>query len=206
MKIFIVIFSVLLLSLISCKGEGEKGTEKTFVSDTIQMPLEFSPFNDDNIPKILEEANLCKDIPKDSLSKEINMFDPPCMANFYRVFKINESKEMNQVMGVVIASGVHDFPLRRTLLLVKEGGKWVMMNRFVGDVVEMRTTPSGYHDLLIRHRDNEAGSFAVKYVYKEGKYHPELAEEAGDARIKKEYIDSLTPLIIDRITDKKMYQ
>lgn len=202
-----IVFCCVLFLLFSCNSsESEESTKDDFVADTIAVPIEFSPYSDANIPDILAEANICANIPKDSLGDTINMFNPPCMANFFNVFKVNESRELNQVFGVRIASGVHDFPIRRTILMVKEGKAWVVMNRFVGDLVEMRTSKSGYHDLLIRHPDMEAGSFAVKYVYDDGKYKPHLAEEVNDALIKKELVDSLTPVIIDRLEKKKMFQ
>ncbi len=201
------IYFLLLVFVSACTSKSDsKKEENSFVADTILIPVQFSPFEDARIPKILEDANLCRDIPKDSLKDSINMFDPPCMANFYRVFQFNSANDLEEQFGVTIAANVHDFPIRRTILMVKEGKKWVLMNRFVGDLVEMRTTESGYNDLLIRHPDLEAGSFAVRYIYKEGKYHPEIAEEVDDKLIKKSLVDSLSPVIINRIEKNKMYQ
>lgn len=198
-------FFVLMLNACSSDTTSEKKEDK-FIPDTILVPVQFELFTDARIPSILDEAGLCRNIPKDSIKDSINMFDPPCMANFYRVFKFNESKDLNEIFGVTIASGVHDFPIRRTILMVKENKKWVLMNRFVGDLVEMRTSPTGYHDLIIRHPDLEAGSFAIRYVYKEGKYLPKIAEEVDDKLIKKSLRDSLTPVIVERIEKNKMFQ
>ncbi|MEZ4936410.1 MAG: hypothetical protein R2799_02320 [Crocinitomicaceae bacterium] len=207
MKLLLGTYLLILIVLTSCTSESSAvKNEETFVPDTILIPIQFQPFQDSRIPSILEEAGLCKDIPKDSLRDSINMFDPPCMANFYRVFKFNDAKDLEDIFGVTIASRVHDFPIRRTILMVKENKKWVLMNRFVGDLVEMRTSQSGYNDLIIRHPDIEAGSFAVRYVYKEGKYLPEVAEEVDDKLIRKELVDSLSPIIISRIKGNKMYQ
>lgn len=206
MKIQLLCITLVFL-FVACNSEQTtKEKEAPFIADTILVPIQFQPFEDARIPSILEEAGMCRDIPKDSLRDTINMFDPPCMANFYRVFKFNNSKDLNVEFGVTIAANVHDFPVRRTILMVKEGKKWVLMNRFVGDLVEMRTAPSGYNDLIIRHPDLEAGSFAVRYVYKDGKYLPEMAEEVDDKLIKKQLVDSLSPIIIDRIKANEMFQ
>lgn len=199
---------LLILSVLSsCSSDGISGEkEEGFKADTILVPVQFMPFEDSRIPQILAEANLCKDIPKDSLADTINMFDPPCMANFYRMFQFNFSNDISEQFGVTIAANVHQFPIRRTILMIKEGNKWVMMNRFGGDLVEMRTTESGYNDLIIRHPDIEAGSFAIRYVYKDGKYQPDLAEEVNDNLIKKSLVDSLSPIIIKRVQDNQLFQ
>ena len=204
---FVFLFLVSVIIFSSCSSDNESTQNKDgFIADTLQMDPIFYPFEDETIPVFLEEARLCRNIPKDSLGDKINMFDPPCMGNFYKVFKFNDSEEYEDAFGVVIARRVHDFPLRRTVLFVKEKGKYIMMNRFVGDIVETRSTKNGYKDLLIRHRDIEAGSFAIKYVYQDGKYQPEIAEEINDALILKSKVDSLSPIIIDRVVKKKMFQ
>lgn len=207
MRLYFLYFIISTLVLFSCSSDGKEGSNKdSFVADTLVMEANFTPFEDSRIPQILEDANLCTNIPKDSLEKEINMFDPPCMANFYKVFKYNNSKDLAEGFGVVLVKGLHDFPLRQTILFVKEGSKYVVMDRFVGDIVEMRTARSGYNDLIIRHRDLEAGSFAIRYVYQNGKYEPLVAEEIDDALIKPEYVDSLSKIIISRILKQKMFQ
>ncbi len=208
-----VIFSLLLVCstsiflLNSCDDSNDIKNDvfvAGFVPDTIPIFNYFDEkiFANDTMMLLLKELNICV-APElyDDTSKTL------CSPRNYKFFKYNESLPLSDAFGLEIRATVDDFKLRRFLLFRRIDGKLVKMRGFVGQLAEMHTTPNGYNDLMLLFPDREAGSFVVKFIWdnEDKMYHYETLEAIDGYLVKEASQDSLSNVVLQRLTENNMF-
>jgi hypothetical protein len=213
-------FLMLVLFLFACKNDPDTQQKQntinhdkiniasenaSFVKDTILIRNLFDDknFKNDTMMKLLDELDICNT----DLKAAFDIHHPPCEPRFYKFFKFNKHLALNDAFALEIRAGVDKFPLRRFIVFKRINGKLVKLNGFVANLVEMQTTPSGYNDLLLLFRDNEAGSFVVKFTWNEKsalyQFNSLVAVDGGIVR--KELVDSLSNVVNIRLENNHMF-
>lgn len=203
MKRITAIFLLVLFANSSCKSDTPHWqTSHNFVADTIVIMNYFDDkkFESDSLPSLLQEIGICKEHSETDDAVE-------CGPRNYKFFKYNESMSWNEGFGLEIRATVDDFPLRRFILFERINGKLVKSRGFVANLAEMHTTPHGYNDLMLLFPDKEAGSFVVKFIYdiNDGTYEFNSLEAIDGYPVKKERKDSLSNVVLQRLTENNMF-
>jgi hypothetical protein len=209
----------LLVALSGCSGcNGEKSEidewttieddlnkpfPESFKSDTIAIRNLFDQpaFENDTLKKLLEELKICNP----DVEAPFNINRPPCSPRYYKFFKYKSDMPWNEGFALEIRAGVEDFPLRRLIIFQRIQGKLTKIQGFVANLAEMHTTPSGYNDLMLLFRDQEAGSFVVKYRWAGEEYRYISVEAIDGYLVKKERQDSLSIVVEKRLIDNSMF-
>lgn len=195
-------FCVGMLHLFSCNGNSESLVAAEFKVDTLVVLNYFDDvaFESDSLPTLLREIGLCNSSnePSDKAA---------CSPRNYKFFKYNKSMSWNEGFGLEIRATVDDFPLRRFILFERANGTLVKTRGFVANLAEMHTTPSGFNDLMLLFPDREAGSFVVKFVYDldDQMYEYHSLEAIDGYPVKKERKDSLSNVVLQRLTENDMF-
>lgn len=213
----LVYLCVVLITLAGCSGckSNESDNEwdadadlykpfpESFKSDTIAIRNLFDQpeFDNDTLPLLLAELKLCNS----DLNAPFDIQRPPCSPRYYKFFKYNSDMPWNDGFGIEIRAGVEDFPLRRFILFQRIQGKLTKIQGFVANLAEMHTTPSGFNDLMLLFRDQEAGSFVVKYRWNGEAYNYMSVEAIDGFLVKKERKDSLSIVIEKRLEENAMF-
>lgn len=176
---------------------------ENFVTDTIVIRNLFDEpdFENDTLLSLLKELDICN---PDATAK-FDLYKPPCQPRFYKFFKYKEDMPWNDGFALEIRSGVEDFPVRRFIIFERVNGKLSKVQGFVANLAEKHTTPSGYCDLMLLFRDEEAGSFVVKYKWQDNKYEFSSVEAIDGFLVKKDRKDSLSDVVSKRLIDHKMF-
>ncbi len=187
----------------SSDNDDTEISNENFVVDTIAIRNLFDEleFENDTLPLLLEELGICNP----DLTAEFDLYKPPCQPRFYKFFKYKQDMSWNDGFALEIRSGVEDFPVRRFIIFERVNGKLSKVQGFVANLVEKHTTPSGYCDLMLLFRDEEAGSFVVKYIWNENKYEFKSVEAIDGYLVKKERKDSISDVVSKRLIDHKMF-
>lgn len=207
-----VMLSFLAISIIcfvSCTdGENSWGSNEDFEVDTIVVLNYFddADFEKELFQKLLLEIGLCSMTPTPQFGPD-TLMKPFCSPKNYKFFKYNSSMSWNDGFGLEIRATVDDFPLRRFILFERVDSKLIKMRGFVANLSELHSTPSGYYDLMLLFPDREAGSFVVKFVWNNEDLNYEYASlEAIDGYpVKKERQDSLSNVVLQRLTENNMF-
>jgi hypothetical protein len=181
----------------------KKPFPESFKSDTIAIRNLFDQpeFENDTLPMLLQELKICN--PDVNAPFDINR--PPCLPRYYKFFKYKSDMPWNDGFALEIRAGVEDFPLRRLLIFQRIQGKLTKIHGFVANLAEMHTTPSGYNDLMLLFRDQEAGSFVVKYRWNGEEYKYISVEAIDGYLVKKERQDSLSIVVEKRLEENSMF-
>lgn len=203
----LVTFSALLAAMSACESENDDWEygNSNFQKDTIAIFNYFDEeqFESDSLLPLLEEIGICK--------TELNTSDTSaraiCSPKNYKFFKYNKSMPWNAGFGLEIRATVDDFPLRRFILFERIDGKLAKTRGFVANLAEMHTTKSGYNDLMLLFPDREAGSFVVKYIWdeEESSYEYHSLEAIDGYPVKKERQDSLSNVVLQRLSENNMF-
>lgn len=203
MKKTVYLFSLLLLVLSACsedtsneiklKPHYKGGKVDVDVDPTISTNFNANKFEIGGEEELLKELHLCNP----NATSDDDLKNPTCSPNFFRFFKLNKAIELRNGFIVLIKAGVNGFPLRRTLIFEREKGQLVKTNGFNGNLIERRTSATGYDDLIIRFPDNINNAityYNCLFQWKDGKYnyvHCEEIDEDVPRKIKAEFIDSM---------------
>jgi hypothetical protein len=194
---------IALSQMASCDTENSYDGESDFTSDTLVVLNYFDEvrFENDTLPMLLKEIGIC-----DPLSNELSKKDA-CSPRNYKFFKFNSNMPWNEGFGLEIRATVDSFPLRRFIVFERTGSELVKIRGFVANLAEMHTTVSGFNDLMLLFPDREAGSFVVKFVYnlQEKNYEYESLEAIDGYPVKKERKDSLSNVVLQRLTENNMF-
>jgi hypothetical protein len=192
-RIFTSSLAVFFLVLISsCNSETSKqpqNVEKPFVADTIFLDDHFGPFQDTLIPKVLRKLKIC-DVYVDTVEKWVL----PCNPDLFRAFKLNNNATWEDGFMVDVKPGViPGTTTRRFFVLRYDGQKYRIINDYMGSLLEMRTTKSGYNDLVLRYLDSRVGSVTILHRWNDshGAYLPVEVLEINNHFVKPEAVDSL---------------
>lgn len=215
MKLISSFLCICLLVLVSC---GEDQTKKTswesgdeeeieipedFVADTIAIRNLFDEltFPDTVMYDLLAELGIC-DTVKDA---EFNIHKPPCEPRFYKFFRYKKDMPWREGFALEIRAGVEEFYLRRFILFERIDGKLTKIQGFVANLVEQHTTHTGYYDLMLLFRDEEAGSFVVKYSWDKDRYVYRSVEAIDGYLVKEERKDSISNVVHQRLEENSMF-
>lgn len=211
---YILLLSISVLLITSCKDEPDSSTEtrkhqdnsvntSTGEDPTISTIFGENTFEFGSEVELLKELHICDGKSTD----DSNPKHPSCSPKFFRFFKLTEVKPLKEGFILLIKAGVNDFPIRRTLIFEREKGALVKLNGFNGNLIERRKTASGYDDLVIRFPDNINDNltyYNCVFTWKDGKYeyvNCEVIDEDVPRRIKAEFMDSMA-LEIKKILDR----
>ncbi len=186
------------LLLFSCQGNEpvekdpetkEESAPKKEPEKEIEVLFDQTTFQDDQSLPLLRELGegVCNPAEKDLE----NYFRPACNAKFFKLFAYREQVPMKDAFVLLVKARVHNFPLRRTFIYRREGGKLVKVNGFAANLIGMRKSASGYKDLVLRFNDEDQNHFNCVYVWRSNHYEFERVEQINDADLKKEFQDSM---------------
>jgi hypothetical protein len=197
--------AALFAFLSSCENDSaDWNYDKNFHKDTIAIFNYFDAdqFENDTLVDLLKEIGFCR--MENDLSDTVR---PVCSPRNYKFFKYNKNLPWRDGFGLEIRATVDEFPLRRFILFERISGKLVKSRGFVANLAEMHTSRSGYNDLMLLFPDKEAGSFVVKFVWdnQEGMYEYESLEAIDGYPVKKERKDSLSNVVLQRLTENNMF-
>ena len=152
---------------------------------------------------LLKEIGICDSTQGD----DSNLDNPSCSPRFFRFFKLNKAKELNQSFILLARSGVNGFPVRRLLIFERERGKLVKVNGFVGYIIERRSTETNYDDIVVRffeRYDKQKYFYNCLYTWKSGQYQYVSCEAINDFKLKPEKADSVSVEVEKILYDKKL--
>lgn len=188
----LLLFLSLAAFIFSC-GSEEKTPEKKFVSESIMVDNTEIPYQYDSIAMILQAVGLC-DIERDSTLPD-SMQRPPCDYKLFRYFA-NNSEAFKKGFLLEIKPKVWSPYFLVVNIGVNKDGDFYKSNAFHGQLLEMRTTPKGNYDLVIRYLDTDVGTIAVLHKWNKTKYDPVDVIEINDRFVKPEKKDSLNDLYL----------
>lgn len=206
------VISIILLVVGACKEDSDADdiqlkphhkSSETLVDPTISTNFNENVFQFGGEADLLKELHLCD--PKATSDDDLKR--PTCSPKFFRFFKLKKDKPLKDGFILLIKAGVHDFPLRRTLIFEREKGALIKLNGFNGNLIEQRKTASGMDDLVIRFPDNIDGNityYNCLFTWKNQRYeyvHCELIDEDIPRKIKAEFVDSMA-IEIKKILDR----
>lgn len=204
---------ILFFALLSCNNVEDEtsdnsennGETKTVNQENknikkVEVLFEATTFEDDKSLKLLRELGIgmCNPAEKDLE----NYLRPACNAKFFKLFPLNDSTPMENAFVLLIKSKVHGFPIRRTLIFMREKGKLVKINAFAANVIEFRKSKNKFNDLILRFSDEDFNHFNCRYLWRSNHFEFDQVEQINDADVKKEFQDSMNLEILKLIDTK----
>jgi hypothetical protein len=146
-----------------------------------------------------------------NLLKEIGICDTTktgdelgaCSPKYFRFFKLNANKSLRDgfillINGLAFQDPEAKFPVRRILIFEREGKELVAVNKFKGNLIEIREVKnSPYKDIVIRFRlDQYQEAYHVVYTWKNNSYKLKQCEELysyyNKGKVRAELMDSVS--------------
>jgi hypothetical protein len=181
-----------LLALIAC-GETNEDDRPTlegtpFVSETVVVDESY-PAIDPVATDIMEKLQIC------TLTDTV-LDLPPCSSELFRVFQYRPDKEWKDGFIVEMIPGVFGSPVHQIVIVENYFGKYRIVNKYLGYLIEMRTKKEGYNDLLIGYVDPDIGVVAIRHEWQGQKYDVVDVEEINDHYVKPELKDSINAVFL----------
>lgn len=192
MKSFLFLTGALFL-LSACGSQEKKEEGPAFVSQTILIDDKTNPFPNDSVAIILEAVGLC-DIKMDTTLPD-SMQRPPCDPRLFRYFA-NQDQPFSNGFLVEIKPNVWSPYFLVVNIARNKDGDLYKSNAFHGQLLELRTTPEGPYDMIIRYVDTQVGTVAVLHQWRKTKYDPVDVVEINDRFVKPEKKDSLNAVYL----------
>ena len=170
----------------SCSGEG--ATEVTFKPDTILITDAYPVLEDEVIP-VMEQLQMCTTV-------DTVLTLPPCTNKYFQVFRYRSNKDWSDGFIVEMIPGLFGAPVHQVVIIENNSGKFQIINQYFGHLLEMRTTASGYNDLLIGYDDPDLGVVAIRHEWKGAKYDIVDVEEINNHYVKPEFKDSINAIFL----------
>ena len=92
--------------------------------------------------------------------------------------------------------GLYGSPVHQLVLVENYLGKYRIVNQYLGYLIEMRSTISGYNDLLIGYTDPDIGIVAIRHEWQGSKYDVVDVEEINHHFVKPEFKDSINAIFL----------
>ncbi|MCB9223512.1 MAG: hypothetical protein R2780_04905 [Crocinitomicaceae bacterium] len=178
----------ILIILTACSGSSNGTDREDFVSETTYITDAYPPLNEECI-KIMEQLQIC------TLSDTV-LDIPPCTNKFFRVFDYRPNKEWEEGFIVEMIPGLYGSPVHQIVVIRQHLGKYLIVNQYLGKLMEIRTSFIGYSDLLIGYDDPDIGLVAIKHVWQGDKYEPVDVEEINNHFVKPEMKDSVNAIFL----------
>lgn len=185
--------------------DGEDSTESTKKQKIEYISTDFNAnaFSGKVEEKLLKEIGICDSTQGD----DNNLDNPSCSPRFFRFFKLNKTKELNDGFMLLVRAGVNKFPVRRLLIFERENGQLVKVNGFVGYIIERRSTDASYDDIVVRFFERyyeQKYFYNCLYTWKNGQYQYVRCEAINDSKIKAEKSDSVSIEVEKIIKEKQL--
>lgn len=188
----LLIVSLLLFSCGNTIKDSDRDivAKKKFISETIMVDDTEFPFQHDSIALILEKVGLCKIV--DSIVPDTI---PPCDYKLFRYFSNSQEPFRNGFIVEVKPKVWSDFFLV-VCIAKNKAGVYYKSNAVHGQLLELRTTPNGHYDMVVRYLDAEVGTVAILHKWNKTKYDPVQVLEINDHFVKPEKQDSLNDVYL----------
>lgn len=173
--------------LASCNS-GQVEDEAVFVSDTILI-LDTYPKLEAEVIPIMEQLQMC------TTSDTVTTL-PPCSNEFFQVFKYRPDRVWTDGFIVEMIPGLFGSPVHQVVIIEGYFGKFQIINQYFGHLLEMRTSPSGYNDLLIGYDDPDLGVVGLKHEWKGQRYDVSDVEEIDGHRVLPQFKDSINAIFL----------
>ncbi len=175
----------------SCGGDKSTNNEgfiAPFDSKKIVITNSY-PTIDSTALDIMEKMKIC------TMSDTV-FSAPPCSADYFRVFQYQTDKTWKDGFIVDIAPAAYGSPVHQLVIIQNYLGKYRIVNQYLGDLIEMRSTAEGYHDLLIGYEDPYVGLVSIRHEWQGNKYDVVDVEEINNHFVKPEMKDSINALFL----------
>ena len=178
----------------------QESTAPVNADKNIEILFDEAAFSNDKIPGLLKELGICKE----DQTNLNNATQPACDPKFFHFETFSESSKLENAFIVVIRAGVHDWPVRRTMVYTRENGKLILVNTFIGNLVGKKQARSGYYDLVLQFFDEYENRLECIYKWKEGRYQYSSVSRIEGNKIKKELQDSMSVEIHKVLKNNKL--
>lgn len=190
------------------KGSNEEDVNTSHATKKQKIEYISTDFNANSFTgnieeKLLKEIGICDSTQGD----DTNLDNPSCSPRFFRFFKLNKAKELNESCMLMVRAGVNAFPVRRLLIFERERGKIVKVNGFVGYLIERRSTETNYDDIVVRffeRYDKQKYFYNCLYTWKGGQYQYVCCEAINDFKLKPEKADSVSIEVKKILNEKRL--
>lgn len=176
-----------LFILASCGG-GDDSLSDEFYSDTTIISGLYPTLSEEIVP-IMEQLEMCT-------TSDTVLALPPCTHEFFRIFNYRPGKKLTDGFIVEMIPGLFGAPVHQIVIVENYMGKYQIINQYFGHLLEMRTTPSGFNDLLIGYTDPDIGVVGIKHIWQGTKYDIVDVEEIDGHRVKTEFKDSINNVFL----------
>lgn len=176
----------------------------SFSADTLFVPKKFPKSISELDAQLLNELDLCTG---QLINDSVDVFNPPCDGRLFRIFQMNDNIPANELIAIEILKDLYGNRDNKVVILAKVGEKFITLSTLVGYVLELRTTESGFKDLLVLHPDRaEDMTFGMRYSWntEKRKYEASELEMVDYGSIKPELKDSLTSEAVKLLTSKNI--
>lgn len=179
-------FVFLLPLFYSCSGNGSD--EFGFKSDTTLILDLYPPLEAEVIP-IMEKLEMCT-----TIDTATNL--PQCTRDYFQVFKYRPDRGWDEGFIVEMIPGLFGAPVHQVVVVEGYFGKYQIINQYFGHLLEMRTSPSGYNDLLIGYDDPDLGIVGIRHEWKGQKYDIVDVEEIDGHLVLPQFKDSVNAIFL----------
>lgn len=169
--------------------EPETAAETTTFVSTRTLIDTLYPEIDSKALEIMDKMQIC------TLSDTVLKL-PPCSADLFRVFQYRTDKDWEDGFIVEMVAGLYGSPVRQVVIIENYFGKYRIVNQYLGELIEMRTTPDGYNDLLIGYQDPDIGLVTIRHEWQGQKYDVVDVEEINNHFVKPEMKDSINAIFL----------
>ena len=172
---------------IACTANNESSLE-TFKSDTTLIRDDYPMLVEDVIP-IMEKLEMC------TTNDTVTLL-PPCSNKYFQVFKYRPDRNWSEGFIVEMIPGIFGAPVHQVVIVESYFGKYQIINQYFGHLLEMRTTISGYNNLVIGYNDPDIGLVAIRHEWQGAKYDVVDVEEINNHYVKAEFKDSINNIFL----------
>jgi len=176
---------------------------KVLKVEQISTDFNANTFKSEEEISLLKEIGICDSTQAD----DSNLDNPSCSPRFFRFFKLNKTKSLNDGFILLVRAGVNKFPVRRLLIFERENGQLVKTNGFVGYIIERRVVAGNYDDIVVRffeRYENQKYFYNCLYTWKNGRYVYVKCETINEAKIKTDKADSVSTEVEKILNENKL--
>jgi len=184
---YIVLVTV---GILACRNNTETIVkESSFDGDTVLVENDYPPLTDPIVLQTIQKLRICS-------NADTNSILPACDASNFRIFPVGPDFPTKKGFILEMNEGVHGSPVKQVMVLIKSFNKFKIVNRYLGFLIEYRTSESGYNDLLLGYKDPEMGLIGIRHEWDKENYQPVDVEEINGYFIKPEFKDSINHLFL----------
>jgi len=187
---FFIVGSCIAIVLSSCNDPASDEIEEIqeFKSQTTIVTDAYPALDAEVIP-IMEDLQICT-------TSDTVLSQPPCTNEFFRIFDYRPDHDWSEGFIVEMIPGLYNSPVHQIVIIKPNLGKYQIVNQYLGHLIELRTTYSGFSDLLIGYDDPDLGVVAIRHEWQGSKYEPVDVEEINNHYVKEEMKDSINAIFL----------